>query len=67
MAQFNHLSRLLGIAPPETEECTQQEAQDAVEEFFRKMKDGGGENLRKELRTSLTGGRLVLVFDWEDM
>lgn len=41
--------------------------QAALKEFKNKFYDGGGENLRLEMVTTLTGGRLTVVFDWEDM
>ncbi len=37
------------------------------EELKQKYRVGGGEGLRAELISTIVGGRLVVVFDWEDM
>jgi len=50
-----------------TELCSEEEARQKLEEFFKHYERGGGADLRVELVRGLPGIRFTLVGSWDDM
>jgi hypothetical protein len=55
------------VLPVKCELRSWAEVDDMFEALKKKFHSEGGTRLRAEVVTSLMGGRLTVVFDWDDM
>ncbi len=53
--------------PIKTVPCSEEDARQKLEEFFKHYEKGGGADLRVELVRGLPGIRFTLVGSWDDM
>ena len=55
------------VRPINCTPCNWDNVDDLVADLKKRYSSAGGESLRSELVSSITGARLTIVFDWEDM
>lgn len=55
------------VHPVKCELKTWEEVDKMYAELRKRYRVGGGDNLRAEMVGSIVGGRLTIVFNWEDM